>query len=103
MSLLTNLLFNAIDASPARTSVDVSMSIESQGIINVSVTDRGQGIHASIADKLFTPFATTKQAGSGLGLTIAKRVAEDHGGTLDASNLPEGGTRFSVTLPMTGK
>lgn len=103
LSLMTNLLFNAIDAAPPKTVVEVTAAGDSQGIINVVVTDRGEGIHASIADKLFTPFATTKLAGSGLGLTIARRVAEEHGGTLDAHSPPDGGACFELKIPAAGK
>jgi two-component system sensor histidine kinase HydH len=102
LSLLTNLLFNAIDASPPNSCVEITAFVDVQGIINVSVSDRGEGIHASIADKLFTPFATTKQSGSGLGLTIAKRVAEEHGGTLAATRAPEGGACFTLRIPTAG-
>jgi two-component system, NtrC family, sensor histidine kinase HydH len=102
LSLLTNLLFNAIDASPPNSCIEITAFVDVQGIINVSVSDRGEGIHASIADKLFTPFATTKQSGSGLGLTIAKRVAEEHGGTLAATSAPEGGACFTLRIPTAG-
>lgn len=103
LSLLTNLLFNAIEATPPNSIVEIAAFVDAQGIINVSVSDRGEGIHASIADKLFTPFATTKKSGSGLGLTIARRVAEEHGGTLDASSAPEGGACFTLRIPTAGK
>lgn len=103
LSLLTNLLINAIDATPANSCVDVSAFVDTRGIMNVTVSDRGEGIHESMAGKLFTPFATTKQAGSGLGLTIARRVAEEHGGTLEASSAPEGGACFTLKIPAAGK
>lgn len=103
LSLLTNLLINAIDAAPSASFVEVTVAVDLQGIIKVMVTDRGEGIHASIAEKLFTPFATTKQAGSGLGLTIARRVAEEHGGTLDVHSAPGDGACFALIIPAAGK
>jgi signal transduction histidine kinase len=98
LSLLTNLLFNAIDATPPDGRVEVRAAVEPDGIM-VEVTDTGPGIAPSIAARLFTPFVTTKPTGTGLGLTIARRVARDHGGTLTAANGAEGGARFVLTLP----
>ena len=73
-----------------------------KGMVRIDVNDSGPGIDPTIADRLFTPFTTTKPTGTGLGLTIARRVAQDHGGTLSASNRPEGGARFSVVFPARG-
>jgi signal transduction histidine kinase len=98
LSLLTNLLFNAIDAAPPRGEVGVRVGIGPGGILTVEVTDTGPGIEPGVADRLFTPFATTKATGTGLGLTIARRVARDHGGTLTAANRPGGGACFTFIL-----
>ncbi len=98
LSLLTNLLLNAIDATPPGGEVAVRTGLAT-GELTVEVTDTGAGIDAKIAGRLFTPFATTKPTGTGLGLTVAQRVARDHGGTLTAANRPEGGACFTLTLP----
>lgn len=98
LSLITNLLFNAIDASPAGGEVVVRVASEPAGTL-IEVSDNGRGIDPAVADRLFTPFATTKPTGTGLGLAVARRVARDHGGTLSATNRPEGGARFTLTLP----
>jgi signal transduction histidine kinase len=68
-------------------------------MIQVVVTDTGPGIDESVAGRLFTPFVTTKPAGTGLGLTVARRIAREHGGTLDAADRPGGGACFTLTLP----
>jgi two-component system, NtrC family, sensor histidine kinase HydH len=99
LSLLTNLLFNAIDATPPSREVRVSAGIAPGGMLKVEVTDTGAGIDPAIADRLFTPFATSKPTGTGLGLTVARRVARDHGGTLTAANRAQGGACFTLTLP----
>jgi two-component system sensor histidine kinase HydH len=95
IALLTNLVYNAIDAAPPGGEVDVRVGA---GPV-VEVTDTGTGIDPKVADRLFQPFATTKATGTGLGLTIARRIARDHGGTLTADNRPGGGARFTLTLP----
>lgn len=100
LSLLTNLLFNAIDAAPPAGQAGVRVEVGPGGSMTVEVTDTGPGIDPLVADRLFTPFVTTKATGTGLGLTVARRVARDHGGTLTAANRPEGGARFTLTLPV---
>ena len=99
LSLLTNLLFNAIDAAPPGGEVRLEVGAAAGGIIRVEVTDTGPGIDPAIAGRLFTAFATTKPTGTGLGLTVARRAARDHGGSLSASNRPAGGAAFTLTLP----
>lgn len=99
LSLLTNLMINAIEAAPPGSRVDVQAETGAKGMVQVQVNDGGPGIDPAIGDRLFTPFTTTKPTGTGLGLSIARRVALDHGGQLAASNRPEGGTCFRVLLP----
>jgi signal transduction histidine kinase len=98
LSLLTNLLLNAIDAAPPGGEVEIRTAAR-DGILKVEVTDTGPGIDPAVADRLFTPFVTTKSTGTGLGLTVAQRVARDHGGKLSAANRKEGGACFTLTLP----
>ena len=99
LSLLTNLLSNAIDATPPGGEVVVRVGAGPDGTLVVEVTDTGPGIDPALAGRLFTPFATTRPTGTGLGLTVARRVAKDHGGTLTAATRPEGGAVFTLTLP----
>jgi two-component system sensor histidine kinase HydH len=99
LSLLTNLLFNAIDATPAGGEVAISTGVAPGGMIRVEVSDRGPGIDQALAGRLFTPFATNKPNGTGLGLTVARRVAREHGGELTAADRTGGGACFTLTLP----
>jgi signal transduction histidine kinase len=99
LSLLTNLLSNAVDASPP--GGEVGLRVDGRGgAAVVEVTDTGPGIDPAVAGRLFTPFVTTKPTGTGLGLTVARRVARDHGGSLTAAARAGGGTVFTLTLPV---
>jgi two-component system, LuxR family, sensor histidine kinase DctS len=69
-------------------------------MIAVSVADRGHGIPAEVAERLFSPFFSTKSEGMGMGLNICRTVVEFHGGTLTHGNNPKGGTIFRFTLPV---
>ena len=111
--LLLNLLINATDASPQGGTVSITVddgtSDETRRMVDPSesgggqlvleVADRGEGLPTELADRIFEPFVSTKVAGMGLGLAICKRIVEEHGGTIQARNRPDGGTVFRVTLP----
>ncbi|HEY7598488.1 MAG TPA: ATP-binding protein, partial [Candidatus Limnocylindrales bacterium] len=67
----------------------------------VRAIDRGSGVPAADADRMFEPFFTTRANGTGLGLTIAKSIVEDHGGRIDAwNNEPAPGLTVEFTLPL---
>ena len=99
--VFVNLLMNAMDAMaetlPARRRVTIASEASATHVV-VSVRDSGPGLPAHMLGNLFTPFATTKPHGLGIGLTIARTIVDAHGGTLDAHNNPEGGATFTVTL-----
>ncbi len=65
--------------------------------LTIEIADNGPGMPPEIADSLFVPFKTKKEGGTGLGLTITKKIVEVHGGTIQCSSSPEG-TRFTITL-----
>jgi two-component system, NtrC family, sensor histidine kinase HydH len=98
-TVLVNLLLNALDALPTGGRVDMAWWPPEDGRLRITVTDNGPGIPATLADKLFTPFVSTKPSGTGLGLSLSARIIEEHGGTITASNRPEGGACFTITLP----
>ncbi|HET7216827.1 MAG TPA: ATP-binding protein, partial [Vicinamibacterales bacterium] len=64
------------------------------------VDDTGPGIDEGAMEKLFEPYFTTKKDGLGVGLSISRSIVESHGGSIAVANLPQGGARFSVTLPI---
>jgi nitrogen fixation/metabolism regulation signal transduction histidine kinase len=68
----------------------------------VDIEDNGPGIDPSLGAKVFDPYRTTKKDGTGLGLTIVKKVVMEHGGTIDVDDSPLGGARFRMRLPLAG-
>jgi two-component system sensor kinase FixL len=94
-----NILMNAAQAMEGTGRVDVTIT-HIDGRCRVTVADRGPGMPEEIREKAFEAFFTTKHRGTGLGLPIAKRVVEAHGGTIHIDVPPEGGTTISVDLPL---
>lgn len=100
--VLLNLLFNALEAQPDGGEIEVSVRLDrltpAQPHWLLSVADRGPGL-PEVGERIFEPFVSTKESGLGLGLSICRRIAEMHGGTLTAENRPGGGAVFTVRLP----
>jgi signal transduction histidine kinase len=96
---LINLLLNAIQATPPGGSVQMAATAETEALCLI-VSDSGSGIAPEIKDRIFDPYFTTKLQGTGLGLPIALRIIQAHGGTLDVSHAPGGGTLVEVHLPL---
>lgn len=95
-----NLVNNAIDAMGPESKVTLAFATEAGGL-RVEVRDTGKGIAPEIAANLFQPFATHGKAhGTGLGLTICKKIIESHGGKIWANSIPGQGTTFCFTLPL---
>lgn len=100
--VLCNLLRNAVEASPQNGRVLAGVRVEGSELL-LYVRDFGKGIQAQDLEKIFEPFYTTRARGTGLGLPIARRLVVLHGGTLSASNAPEGGALFCVRIPQAGR
>jgi two-component system sensor histidine kinase HydH len=95
--VLANLLDNAVEASPEGAFVDVTASKEGTSLV-ITFRDQGEGIPEENLDQIFEPFFTTRAQGTGLGLAVARRIVELHGGNLTARSAPQGGAEFRVTL-----
>lgn len=99
----SNIVGNATKHTPKGTTLYFELSAES-GTVTLTLADNGPGIPCEIARDIFTPFvmgdASRGGGGSGLGLSIAKRIVEAHGGTIQLAELPEWATAFEVTLPI---
>jgi len=101
--VLVNLFSNALDAmhGPGTISVDESEGfMEPVGRVAViSVSDSGPGVPDEERERVFEPFHTTKEEGTGLGLPIARRIVAEHGGSLSLTQAKGGGAKFTITLP----
>lgn len=112
--VLLNLLLNALEASTEGDTISVRLCCEPDGgcadgngggpaecgWVRIEVADRGPGLPAEIGQRIFEPFVSTKEAGTGLGLPICKRIVEDHGGEILAKDRQGGGALFVVRLPV---
>jgi two-component system sensor histidine kinase HydH len=98
--LLLNLILNSLDAMPQGGLVEVEIRPPRDGLVELQVRDTGPGIPAHILPKVFETFVSSKETGIGLGVPVSKRIAEDHGGSLSAYNLPAGGACFVLRLPV---
>jgi signal transduction histidine kinase len=98
-TVVVNLLLNALDAMPKGGTVELILDDHPGHGVSLTVQDTGAGIAPEMAGRLFTPFASTKPTGTGLGLSLSRRIVEEHGGRLTAENRPEGGARFVIQLP----
>jgi two-component system sensor histidine kinase DctS len=104
--VLLNLTRNAIEAmediAPARRVLRIVAELEALSTVPnvvISVIDRGHGIPDDVAERLFSPFFSTKAEGMGMGLNICRTAVEFHGGTLTHADNPQGGTIFRFALP----
>lgn len=100
--LMLNLLENAAKYTPPGSAIDVSARVEGANMV-VEVADRGAGIPAGQEERIFDKFVRAgagREGGFGLGLAICRAIASAHGGTIIASNRPQGGAIFRVALPL---
>ena len=96
--VLINLVLNAIQASPAGGAVEVRAS-RAAGSVIIEVHDEGRGIPVELRERIFEPFFTTRENGTGLGLALAFKIVEQHGGSLTAGESENGGALLRVQLP----
>jgi len=120
-NVLVNLSLNALDAMPNGGRLEIELGPVTErwnsfaansssngpntaigqrkpGALFITVADTGPGISADMEPRLFTPFASSKPTGTGLGLSVCRRIVEEHGGFITASNRPEGGACFMIQL-----
>lgn len=109
--LFLNLIKNAGEASPDAGEITIESRIDAEyhvsipgarptPMVRITINDNGPGIPQEMLEKIFTPFYTTKVGGSGLGLPICQKITTDHGGFMQITNRPEGGTSVKISLPL---
>ncbi len=94
-----NIITNAIQSMPDGGTLKISSAQRGQTIV-VRVDDSGPGIPGDVMNKLFVPFFTTRQTGSGLGLAVTRRIVENHGGEIEVMSEVGEGTTFEISLPI---
>jgi signal transduction histidine kinase len=93
-----NLILNAIEAMPDGGRLSIS-SQTTQETLRLEITDTGRGISEEEAKNIFEPFYTTKSQGLGLGMPYARKIIEQHGGTLSLESRIKEGTTICIELP----
>jgi signal transduction histidine kinase len=106
--VFTNLLINAYEAMHGSGRVVVRArptriqdGADGRDAVQVEFRDNGPGMDAEVADRIFSPFFTTKAQGSGLGLSVVRKIIDAHDGKIDLETTPGMGTTIRVTLPVT--
>ena len=97
--VLLNLLLNALQAISGAGSIRAAVERRDPHAV-LTVADSGRGIAPENLASIFRPFFTTKGQGTGLGLSLARRIVEDHGGRIEVESQPGEGTKFTVRLPL---
>ncbi|MEP7027922.1 MAG: HAMP domain-containing sensor histidine kinase, partial [Candidatus Eisenbacteria bacterium] len=97
--VLRNLMKNACEAQPTGGRVRITTRRADEGLVAIAVADEGPGIPEAIQAHIFDTGFTTKVSGSGVGLSVSRRVIEQHGGTIEVDGAPGRGARFTVLLP----
>ena len=107
----SNLIRNAVEASQQRGGLEVTVGIEEgpgesgDGVVGVRVmvVDHGPGVASEQRARIFEPYVTNKEGGTGLGLALVKQAIEFHRGSVELVETPGGGATFIVRLPVTGR
>jgi signal transduction histidine kinase len=101
--VIINLLLNSIQASSKGDKIQITTFSSEEGMFVIEIIDQGTGIKDDIIDDVFAPFYTTKDKGSGLGLSISTRIIQNHGGTLEIQNTSNHGVKAVIKLPFEGE
>lgn len=96
---LTNLVLNAVEAMSTGGILSIGLGTR-QRWLTITISDTGPGIPPDVQRRIFEPFFTTKARGTGLGLAVARRVIEEHGGSIEIASELGKGTTFTIQLPL---
>ena len=104
--VLLNLVLNGVQAMDGAGKITLAAKVDAPGgpgqadLVEISVSDTGAGIPPESLERIFRPFYTTKRGGTGLGLSLCRRIIRQHGGTLSVESQLGKGSRFILRLPM---
>jgi len=94
-----NIIINAMQAMPDGGEIRIETGLNGT-FITIHIEDEGEGVHKDVMDKIWDPFFTTKEKGTGLGLGIVKNIVEAHGGSIRIDNKPAHGACVAIELPV---
>lgn len=105
--LLHNVIKNAVEAIAGQPGAMLTVStqcVQDADLprVELCIEDNGPGFPEDMLGQIFEPYVTTKHKGTGLGLAIVKKIVEEHGGVITGENLPQGGARITIRLPLLG-
>ncbi len=96
--VLMNVLLNAVQSIEDKGEIRLS-AVADDNVVHLSVRDTGSGMDEEALKQVFSPFFTTKEKGTGLGMAVSQKIVEGHGGVLSAHSVPGEGTRIAIQLP----
>jgi signal transduction histidine kinase len=99
VQVLLGLLSNAAEAVPHGGEVRLEARADGGGVVEIGVADSGPGIPEPLRGRVFEPFFTTRDKGTGLGLAVARQIVEAHAGRIEVGERPGGGALFRISLP----
>lgn len=99
MQVLVNVVGNAIQAMTDKGGDLMIITRNSGNKVEIAIQDTGVGVPQTLIDKIYNPFFTTKESGSGLGLMIVKKIIDEHQGTISVQSKEGKGTTFTISLP----
>lgn len=97
--VVINLIKNALEAGSEPASVEVAWGVGEDGTTEIEVLDRGHGFAKDALESALLPLYTTKEKGSGMGLSLSQEIVEAHGGSIALANRQGGGARIRISLP----
>jgi len=99
---ILNIYLNSIEAMPDGGTISVASDNSEENLVSLSICDTGPGIDSKYLERIFDPFISTKPGGTGLGLSLSRRIVEDAGGKLTVKSSPGKGSCFTISIPVAG-
>jgi signal transduction histidine kinase len=99
--ILINLIKNAVEALSGKKKGTILLkAFYADDAVLIQVEDNGNGISGNIIEDIFVPFFTTKENGSGIGLSLSKQIMQNHAGTISVNSAPDKGSKFTLKFQL---